>query len=381
MEKDTASNYHSSRIRRHAAPILIWIIAVGVIAYMFSNRNQRFMVRGVAQGKLCQVTSTDTARVKSVHVVLFEEVFKDTVLARLDDSLIQAEIKTAQTQLGSYMAELVEMKDRMAVEATNRMIEWKANQRQFTNNVEDARLDKMTLEGTIKIDLVRLNALKVEIDITKQLLAENAIASYELDKVQNLYDTLRMEIKENKKVLQQTILDLENAQKRAAAYAATPLVDPSVKKSLERIEKLVDVQNEQINELLVAQAAMTLKSPINGVVIQVNCAVGETIRPVEPGFILSESRQVDKVVAYLGESQMNELQEDITVVDLIKTSHPSAIIRSSVVNVSPVVELMPERLWQNPNVPQWGREFIIKISPKDVPRMKLRHGEQIGIRL
>lgn len=375
MPKETATNYHSGRLKRHAIPVIVWVIAVGVIAYMLSNRNERFMVRGIARGEICQVTSTDTARIKSVKVKLFQKVRKGDILAVLDDSQIQAEIKTAQTQLGCYMAERDEIKNRMSVEAANRKMEWQANQRQFTNNVEETRLKKMSLEAAIKTGKVRLNALRVEIDITKQLLAENAVARYELDKVQYSFDALASEIQENEKVLQQTLSDLANVQKRASDYTATPPADPSVENALKRIEKSVEVQNKLINELRVAQTAMTLRSPLEGVMIQVNCTEGGTIRPVAPGFIIS-GNQVEEVVAYLGEGQMNDLHENVKV-ELIKTSNPSGIALSKVVSVSPVMELMPERLWQNPNVPQWGRAFIMNVPLN----MKLRNGEQIGIRL
>lgn len=375
MPKDTGTNYLSSRFRRHAAPVIVWLMAVGVIAFMFNHRNERYMVRGIARGEICQVTSTDTARIKSVKVKLFQKVRKGDILAVLDDSQIQAEIKTAETQLGCYRAERDEIKNRMAVEAANLRMEWQANQRQFTNDLEETRLKKMALEAAIKTGKVRLNALKVEIEITQQLLAENAVARYELDKVQYSYDALASEIEENEKALEQTVSDLGHVQERASHSAATPPVDPSVENALERVEKSVEVQNKLIDELRVAQAAMTLRSPLAGVVIQVNCTEGGTIRPVAPGFIIS-GNQVEEVVAYLGEGQMNALHENVKV-ELIKTSQPSGIALSKVVSVSPVMELMPERLWQNPNVPQWGRAFIMNVPLN----MELRNGEQIGIRL
>ncbi len=45
--------------------------------------------------------------------------------------------------------------------------------------------------------------------------------------------------------------------------------------------------------------------------------------------------------------------------------------------IGPTVEQLPARLWQNPNVPQWGRPFLIE-APDD---MELTVGEAVGIRI
>jgi hypothetical protein len=65
-------------------------------------------------------------------------------------------------------------------------------------------------------------------------------------------------------------------------------------------------------------------------------------------------------------------------VELIKNGEPEKvqIERSKVTYVGPIIEQMPARLWQNPNVPQWGRPFLIAVHPK----LQLIPGELVGIR-
>jgi hypothetical protein len=40
-----------------------------------------------------------------------------------------------------------------------------------------------------------------------------------------------------------------------------------------------------------------------------------------------------------------------------------------------MMELMPEQLWQNPAVPQWGRPIVIKIPE----RLELVSGELVAV--
>jgi hypothetical protein len=57
-------------------------------------------------------------------------------------------------------------------------------------------------------------------------------------------------------------------------------------------------------------------------------------------------------------------------------SEPAQIIPSKVIYIGPTVEQLPARLWQNANVPQWGRPFLVEVPNK----MKLTVGEAVGIR-
>ena len=61
---------------------------------------------------------------------------------------------------------------------------------------------------------------------------------------------------------------------------------------------------------------------------------------------------------------------------LIKAGEPMQVTNSQVVSLGPQMELLPERLWPNPNMPQWGRPIVIKIPPG----FNLVSGELVGIK-
>jgi len=63
-------------------------------------------------------------------------------------------------------------------------------------------------------------------------------------------------------------------------------------------------------------------------------------------------------------------------VELIKDREPAQIATSQVTHIGPIMELMPERLWLNPNIPQWGRPVVIGVPDG----LDLISGEIVGIR-
>lgn len=128
-----------------------------------------------------------------------------------------------------------------------------------------------------------------------------------------------------------------------------------------------------MEELLTRCVALELKSPFDGVVSQIWHWQGEAVQANETILTIAELKATE-VIAYASENQVNQIREG-TAVELIKGNNPAQIARSQVTSVGPALEQMPVQLWRSPNVPQWGRPFLVKIPPQ----MKLIIGERVGI--
>ena len=141
---------------------------------------------------------------------------------------------------------------------------------------------------------------------------------------------------------------------------------------------------------LKSRKAVELKSPIEGVIIpipvqendalhqrpgeQVMRRVGEVVAAGDPILAVAQ-KEPTEIVAYVSEQQLGMLEQDMTV-ELVKIRTPAQIAESQIASISPTMELMPQRLWRNPNVPQWGRPVLINIPPG----LSLVPGEVVGIR-
>ncbi len=145
-----------------------------------------------------------------------------------------------------------------------------------------------------------------------------------------------------------------------------------------------------MDELLARSKPVELKAPIDGVVIAIPIRANEALlrRPGEKvlrraGEVVASGEpilavaqvQPSEIVAYVGEAQLGQLREKMPI-ELVKNTPPAQIARSEVMFVGPTVEVMPERLWRNPAIPQWGRPIVVKIPEG----LKLVPGELVGIR-
>ena len=102
--------------------------------------------------------------------------------------------------------------------------------------------------------------------------------------------------------------------------------------------------------------------------------IGEVVTAGDPILAVAQ-REPTEIVAYISEQQLGLLSEKMGV-ELVKTRMPAQIARSQVESIGPTIELMPQRLWRNPTIPQWGRPVLIGIPP----RLSLVPGEIVGIR-
>ena len=406
MTRISSKSYWFRRLYLRFLPVLVWLGTVACVVSLFQRRAERFEILGFAQGQVRHVKATCAGRLKSVPVQLFKKVSQDETVAVIDTVLdnelllqgqIKAQLDTARAEVEHLMAQLVPTQESMLAEAANLETNKVEAQRRYAVDVENARVRILETKALLASDRITLEDLAVEVKIVQELLAEEAVARYELDKAQVAYNTLAKKIEENERLLEQSEQDLKQAQERYDEFAQLQLQHPSVDSALELIRKEIAVRERLMDELwaqleaLELRQTVELKAPFDGVVIPLYGRAGEAVlrRPGEsilrregevvlagePILAIAEARP-SEIIAYATEEQIDQVQEGMVVTLINKTANKVTIVESQVVRVGPTMERKPERLWQNPNIPEWGLPILIEIPPD----LKLVSGELVGIR-
>ena len=392
------------RLRRHLLPIVVWLSAVACVVGLFTHRSRRFEIVGIARSQIRQIAVNCPARLKTVHVQLFDSVKKGQTVAVVNTVLdneqprveLQAQLEPILAEIEHLAAQLVPTQDDLLAEKADRENTRLSDSRRFSVDVENARVQILNLRSQIASDRIILEDLAMEAKIVRDLLEQDAVAPYELEKTQVQYNALAKKIEENEHLLEQAKSDLEQNQQRWDEYARSHPFHPSVDDALEVIRKQIGVQERLMDGLLAqlealkSREALELKAPIDGVVIPVQQRANEVrlLRPGEkilrrPGEVvvagdpilaIAEARP-SEIIAYVGDRQLGQVEEKM-LVELIKDREPPQIATSQVTHVGPTMELMPERLWLNPNIPQWGRPVVIEVPEG----LELIPGEMVGIR-
>jgi multidrug resistance efflux pump len=404
MKRIDLKNY-PFRIRHHILPVFVWLVAVLCVVGLFSRRAQRFEVLGMARGQVRQIAATCTGRLTDVYVDLFERVDAGQTLAVIDtvldnERVVEAELKSqldaAIAEIEHLTAQLVPTQDTLEAEKADREINFASEMRRFQVDADQARLQILALKAQIASDRVLLADLEAEVKITEALLKEDAVSPYELQKVNAQYQSLARKVQENEIMLAQAERDLVLTKQRIDDFAQHQLMHPSVDSALEVIRKEIRVQEELVHglmeqlEALESRRLIELKAPFDGVVISIqgraNQAtlrrpgedvirrVGEVVQAGDSILAIAELKPVE-IVAYVSEGQLGLVRER-TLVEIIKSRPPEQKAQCEVDYVGPTMELMPEQLWRNPTIPQWGQPIVIRIPEG----MELIAGELVGIR-
>ncbi len=382
--------FRPGRLHPQVLPLLVWLMAIAVVVTLFYRGSQRFEVVGIAQGEVAQVCAPVDGRLKTVYVQLFDNVNRGQVVASLDDELVTARIATVAATAEHLRSQLVPAQQQLLADIAGRELDRTEEQRRFAVDVERARLDMLGLKAQIAADWITLEDYAAEVKIATDLLQKNAIAPYELDKAKVLYDALAKKIRETEVQLAQAEEQLKEGQRRQDTFAAQTLQHPSVDAALEAIRKEATIQEKLMDELGVQRKALVMTAPIDGVVVQIlgranEVALhragegvlhkpGEVVLAGQPILVIAQGKPKE-IIGYAREGQIGQITAGAKV-ELVKRTALAQIAQSEVTYVGPVVEQLPARLWPNPNIPQWGLPFLVRVPDG----MKLTAGEVVGIR-
>jgi multidrug resistance efflux pump len=402
-----ANNSHMFRrsCLRHAVPVTVWLIGVGAVAWLLYQRAERFETVGIARGQVLHVAASSTGRIRDIAVDLFKPVKAGQTLAvvdavgdneQLDEAKLKAQLAAAAAEAERFLAQLIPTQEKLRAETANLQSNREDNWRRFEVDVDSARLRILDLQAIIASEQVTLDDLAMQVKINQKLLEEDAIVPYELEKVKVHYESTAKRVQENGRLLEQARAVLRETEQRRDEFATHEMPTQSEDAALEVIRKQIEVQDEVMKGLLEQLAvlkshyAVELKSPIDGVVVPIHVQetearqqrpgepvvrrAGEVVKAGDPILAVAQTEPTE-IVAYVSEQQLGSLREQMPV-ELVKTRTPAQIARSEVLCIGPAIELMPQRLWRSPNIPQWGRPVLIRIPPG----LALVPGEIVGVR-
>jgi len=378
MAQSQSKAFGSGRLLMHILPVFVWLAAVALVVLLLQHRAQRFEIVGFAQGRVYTAAANCQGRLKDINVELFETVGQGQALAVVDTVLdnenLNAQLNTALVEVHRIKAELAATEEQLQVEAANTDNDWVAAQRRFSVDLENARIRILEVKAQLETDRITLRDLEVEKQISQSLLDQQAVAPYELQKVQLQYDALARQVEENEHLLQQVTEVFLNAQRRSEQYAQVHPQHPSLELALKPIQEAIAVQEQMVEELRARAQPVILEAPFAGLVSRIDRRPGDTVLAGEPILAVAEAKPRE-VIAYVRQDLLGRVREMMDV-DLVTTSKPVKAAASQVTGIGPGVELMPERLWVNPNIPEWGRPILIKIPPG----LELVPGEVVGVR-
>jgi multidrug resistance efflux pump len=376
-------NLRNSRLFLRVLPVLVWSGAVLCVVGLFHRRTARFEIVGLAQPEVRQIAATCGGRLISVPVQLFDKVSEGDPVAVLsivlDDERVDAEMATIQAEMDLVDAQLTELRKHYEAEIFNRQSEWWAEMRAFTADIVASRKNIIDANITLEHDLELLE--KMNQDITSFTLKHQADLGTDTV-IYNQWQTMKAnrkkleeQVERDKGILAKYEKELTDANDRRETYKQyLPMAgtDPNETKRLINLAK--EALERRKDELKARRENVVLTATCDGYISDIQGRIGEAVMQGAEILTIAEEKPY-AIIAYAEEGVVGQLEIGKRV-EVVKGSKPEQKGPSQVTYIGPAVEQMPQRLWRNPNFPQWGRPMLIEI-PRD---MKLIPGEMVGIK-
>jgi len=362
-------------LRRRMLPVVVWAACAITVAAMLLGRAGRLDYLGLAQALDYPISPVATGTVESVVVDLYDRVNAGELVAKLDDSQVLASVAVSNATLKKLRAELEATRVTLMAEGDQGVGNRAPVLRRFKMDEEQRRLDLLSLKLQVETREIELERLEIETDRARELWQAGVVARTVFDTARLQRDEVRQALDDGRTLLEQTEQEYRSARERREEYEAGVPRDSMLESVLQPLREAIEVESRRLEEIELQRRALLLRSPVDGQVSQVLCRRGQAVVPGQPVVVVSEE-SVREIVAYLAEDDGREVVPSTRVV--VSTRGDGGTVAESVVlRVGPTIQEMPQRLWRNPRVPDYGRAVVVAAAPG----MQLTPGEIVNVKL
>jgi len=385
------------RARVGILPLVIWIGAVGLTMKLWLAAPRTSTYFGLAHAPKMNVASPVDGGLDMVLVDLFQTVAAGEPLAVMDQSGLEARLATAGAEVDRLAADLAAQRATLEVEDAELRreasvrhgaalsvagLEYPAELRAFHET--EARFEVRILETRLAITTRELEADRVEVRLRRaEGLVERDIGP--IAEVQDLENRLTQELAraEGLRLIEASLnAELEQARDRRRALEASHAVppmqmvgDPALEARLAGWKAALVVQKKRMDELTLSREAYVLRAPAAGRVATLVASNGQYLLQGDLILVLMDPEPA-AVEMWVPEARPTTPQVGDRYLITRVVDHSAVVSAECVVQtMSPRFEVMPQRLWRNPRVAEYGRACMI--GP--VAALGLVPGERVGI--
>lgn len=251
-------------------PILIFFVALAAVVLIWKQHVAAPGFIGEVETIHANVISTLPGLLTELNVDRFDTVSKGQVIGKV----YPADPELLKASLAGIEIELKTLQTRIALdEGRNKL------------NYEQLRLDWLLQRAELATAKVNLQFAETEFRRQETLRKEKIISESEFELAQNLRDARQEEVAEKTRVVSEMQKRLEVLDASQGAHET---------KGNESLDAAIAAQEAQ---LLLTEGPITLKAPIAGMVVTVNCRAGERITAGLP-IVSIASPQSSRIIAF-----------------------------------------------------------------------------------
>ena len=349
--------------RQRYAPIVVWLVAVGALYFLIGEKPREIAAIGIVELRNVQVSPVMAGALHSLGVDLFDTVESGEPVALMDDTLVEAELLTAQAELARLRIALELQNDRLKFDATSRALDSQNDYRRFMLNEETARLDYLDRVVQQETDKVSLQRLELLVKRQENLLG-NVIDVDTFDDTRLQRDLVKTRIAQNEEATKIAKDRIADAAKRLSDFEGWygTEIQKSTDVVLIPLREELAVQEARINEVTMRRLALVLRAPLSGQVSSILRRSGETVLSGEPILTITDPNST-RVLAYVDEQNAHAITVGAQA-RIRPQFRQGEVITAKVKSHATQIADFPLSLWRSPITPRRGLSLLIGDLPE-----------------
>jgi multidrug resistance efflux pump len=307
----------------------------------------------------------------------FQRVNKGDVIARLDDTLLRAELVTLEQEQRQLEEQIPQTLAQLELDKWVREHERGRETVQLEVQIETYRIDIAAREAQIAVDNLTVQGLETRVNYYGDLKEAVGATKMDWEFAKNELAVVKERIKGNEKALAESKLNLSAAVKRRDEFAKRDpypaVVQARIDELLSPLREQISLQQARIEQLHLQIASMVISAPISGEIAGIYHWPGAAVQAGQPIVTIAATDAL-YLVSYIRPQQ--RLRPEIGMKVRLRTRHPgSPAFESQIETVGPQVEPVPPQQLADPALPEWGLPVRIPVPQE----MNVRPGEVLDI--
>jgi len=362
-------------LARASVPAVVWLGAVLGVVWLGTVIPGPGQMTGIVDAARSTVSAPVDGRIAALLVVLHQEVEPGQVIARLDDADVRLQLSEATYELESLRADMAreaaDLEQQARSATAEHGLDTGVEQRRLISAVEAAQLGGLSIRAQLEETRVRVQGATVEAERLASLALQGIGAEPELVRVRTERDALHKRITELEALYAEHRLRTETAQQRVHEFAPAGVSSLPVELAIAPMRWRLKEQEAKLERIALAAQLLLLKSPIRGRVASVTSQSGEWAA-AGTALVSIVDPTPRRILAYVAASMRTQLEPRQTV----RVSRSDGVLGTSTIeSISPSVVSLPERLWRDPRLEEWGYEVVVAATGMELP------GERVHLTL
>lgn len=362
-----------SRLRKRAfrsLPLLAWLSAAVVVAWLLRDRAPAAPIKALAEPGRHAVSSGLGGEVRTLAVGARQAVTAGQVVARLGDEGVRLRLAATRHELEQVRAELAAEQARLALEAKVRVEDRFDELRRLHGDLDSARVERLAVRAEREEARVRQQGVGVEMQRIQSLEQLGMASGSELTALATEHDALKKRSDELLEVLAGHEAREQAARQRLLAWQeAAGEVQAADDPQLTPFRWQIRAQEVALELVALEIDQHTFRAPAAGVVETLHVVPGQWLAAGQPLLTIVEAKP-RAVVAYVPEVMRAALRED-TRFRVARLSAPHGSREAAVLGIGPAVVCLPQRLWADPRLEEWGLPVYLQPGDDETPGERL----------